>query len=141
MATNPLQTASLPSLAQHQQSDTGLTSALASRYHAHLPIATLSTQGIVAINTCTDPGRGVDGGKEGSAHQAAEELSQRAYTRLGQRSEDQAVVFLYVMSIFKQPDRKANKVQGRVWLRQDDDPRTHAEDTSLVFLHASVEED
>ncbi|KAF1850434.1 glycosyltransferase family 2 protein [Cucurbitaria berberidis CBS 394.84] len=94
MATNPIQNASLPSLAQHQQSDTGLTSALASRYHAHLPIATLSTQGIVAINTCTDPSRGVDGGKEGSAHQAAEDLSQRAYTRLGQRSEDQAVVFL-----------------------------------------------
>ncbi|CAO2653427.1 Nn.00g028380.m01.CDS01 [Neocucurbitaria sp. VM-36] len=94
MATNPLQNASLPSLAQHQQSDTGLTSALASRYHAHLPIATLSTQGIVAINTCTDASRGVDGGKEGSAQQAAEGLAQRAYTRLGQRSEDQAVVFL-----------------------------------------------
>ncbi|KAJ4364397.1 hypothetical protein N0V83_008991 [Neocucurbitaria cava] len=94
MASNPLQTASLPSLAQHQQSDTGLTAALASRYHAHLPIATLSTQGIVAINTCTDASRGVDGGREGSAQQAAEGLAQRAYTRLGQRSEDQAVVFL-----------------------------------------------
>ena len=94
MATNPLQNPSLPSLAQHQQSDTGLTAALASRYHAHLPIATLSSQGIVAINTCTDASRGVDGGKEGSAHQAAEDLAQRAYTRLGQRSEDQAIVFL-----------------------------------------------
>ncbi|KAH7371094.1 chitin synthase-domain-containing protein [Pyrenochaeta sp. MPI-SDFR-AT-0127] len=94
MASNPLQNASLPALAQHQQSDTGLTSALASRFHAHLPIATLSTQGLVAVNTYTDASRGADGGKEGSAHQAAEELAQRAYMRLGQRSEDQAVVFL-----------------------------------------------
>ncbi|OAL43010.1 chitin synthase 6 [Pyrenochaeta sp. DS3sAY3a] len=94
MASNPLQNPSLPSLAQHQQSDTGLTSALASRYHAHMPIATLSSQGIVAINTCTDASRGVDGGKEGSAQQAAEDLANRAYLRLGQRSEDQAVVFL-----------------------------------------------
>ncbi|KAJ6265608.1 glycosyltransferase [Bipolaris maydis] len=94
MASNPLQNPSLPSLPQHQQNDTGLTSALASRYHAHLPIAHLSSQGIVAINTCTDSSLGVDGGKEGSAQQAAEDLSQRAYTRLGQRSEDQAVVFL-----------------------------------------------
>ena len=96
MASNPLQNPSLPSLPQHQQNDTGLTSALASRYHAHLPIACLSSQGIVAINTCTDSSLGVDGGKEGSAQQAAEDLAQRAYTRLGQRSEDQAVVFLYV---------------------------------------------
>ncbi|KAF1838871.1 chitin synthase 6 [Decorospora gaudefroyi] len=94
MASNPLQNPSLPSLPQHQQNDTGLTSALASRYHAHLPVATLSSQGIVAINTCTDASLGVDGGKEGSAHQAAEDLSQRAYMRLGQRSEDQAIVFL-----------------------------------------------
>lgn len=94
MAANPLHNPSLPALAQHQQSDTGLTSALASRYHAHLPIATLSSQGIVAVNTYTDASRGVDGGKEGSAHQAAEDLAQRAYMRLGQRSEDQAVVFL-----------------------------------------------
>ena len=99
MASNPLQNASLPSLPQHQQSDTGLTSALASRYHAHLPIATLSSQGIVAINTCTDSSRGVDGGKEGSAHQAAEELAQRAYLRLGQRLEDQVALFLYVIQI------------------------------------------
>jgi len=75
MASNPLQNPSLPSLPQHQQNDTGLTSALASRYHAHLPIASLSSQGIVAINTCTDASLGVDGGKEGSAHQAAEDLS------------------------------------------------------------------
>ncbi|KAH9870884.1 hypothetical protein J1614_006456 [Plenodomus biglobosus] len=94
MASNPLQNSSLPALAQHQQSDTGLTSALASRYHAHLPIATLSSQGIVAVNTYTDASRGVDGGKEGSAHQAAEDLAQRSYMRLGQRSEDQAIVFL-----------------------------------------------
>ncbi|CBX99339.1 hypothetical protein LEMA_P085780.1 [Plenodomus lingam JN3] len=99
MASNPLQNSSLPALPQHQQSDTGLTSALASRYHAHLPIATLSSQGIVAVNTYTDASRGVDGGKEGSAHQAAEDLAQRSYMRLGHRSEDQAIVFLYVNSI------------------------------------------
>jgi chitin synthase len=96
MASNPLQNPSLPALPQHQQSDTGLTAALASRYHAHLPVASLSSQGIVAINTCTDSSRGLDGGKEGSAHQAAEDLAERAYMRLGQRSEDQAIVFLYV---------------------------------------------
>lgn len=96
MASNPLQNPSLPSLAQHQQSDTGLTSALASRYHAHMPIANLSSQGFVAVNTYTDASRGVDGGKEGSAHQAAEDLAHRSYTRLGQRSEDQAIVFLCV---------------------------------------------
>jgi chitin synthase len=94
MATNPLQNPSLPALGQHQQSDTGLTSALASRYHAHMPIATLSSHGIVAVNTCTDASRGIDGGKEGSAQQGAEEMGQRAYLRLGHRSEDQVVVFL-----------------------------------------------
>jgi chitin synthase len=98
MASNSLQNPSLPALPQHQQNDTGLTAALASRYHAHLPIASLSSQGIVAINTCTDSSVGVDGGKEGSAHQAAEDLAQRSYMRLGQRSEDQAIVFLYVQA-------------------------------------------
>ncbi len=98
MASNPLQTSSLPQLPQHQQSDTGLTSALASRYHAHLPVASLSSHAIVAINTCTDASRGVDGGKEGSAQQSIEELAQRAYLRLGHRSEDQAVIFMYVVA-------------------------------------------
>ncbi|KAF1912818.1 chitin synthase-domain-containing protein [Ampelomyces quisqualis] len=94
MTANVLQQPSLPALPTHQQNDTGVTGALASRYHAHLPVALISSQGFVSINTYTDASRGVDGGKEGSAHQAAEDLAQRAYMRLGQRSEDQVVVFL-----------------------------------------------
>ncbi|KAF2472950.1 uncharacterized protein BDR25DRAFT_258493 [Lindgomyces ingoldianus] len=85
---------SLPSLPQHLQSDTQLTAHLASRFHAHLPTATLSSHAIISLNTYTDASRGPDGGKDGSAHQAAEDLAQRAYMRLGQRSEDQAIVFL-----------------------------------------------
>ncbi|KAL5113990.1 hypothetical protein ACEQ8H_008137 [Pleosporales sp. CAS-2024a] len=94
MATNVLQQPSLPALPTHQQNDTGVTAALASRYHAHLPVALLSSHGFVSVNTYTDASRGVDGGSHGSAHQAAEHLAQRAYMRLGQRSEDQVVVFL-----------------------------------------------
>ncbi|KAH7128734.1 chitin synthase-domain-containing protein [Dendryphion nanum] len=85
---------SLPSLPQHLQSDTHLTAHLASRFHAHLPTASLSSHAIISLNTYTDSSRGPDGGKDGSAHQAAEDLAQRAYMRLGQRSEDQAIVFL-----------------------------------------------
>ncbi|KAF2265947.1 hypothetical protein CC78DRAFT_460208 [Lojkania enalia] len=85
---------SLPSLPQHLQSDTHLTAHLASRFHAHLPTATLSSHAIISLNTYTDASRGPDGGKDGSTQQAAEDLAQRAYMRLGQRSEDQAVVFL-----------------------------------------------
>jgi chitin synthase len=85
---------SLALLPAHQQTDTGLTSALASRFHAHMPTATLSSHAIISLNTYTDPSRGVDGGKDGSAVQAAEDVAQRAYMRLGQRSEDQAIVFL-----------------------------------------------
>ncbi|XPT01317.1 Chitin synthase [Ascochyta lentis] len=94
MANNSLQQPSLALLPQHQQTDTGLTSALASRFHAHMPTATLSSHAIISLNTYTDPSRGVDGGEDGSAVQAAKDLAQRAYMRLGQRSEDQAVVFL-----------------------------------------------
>jgi chitin synthase len=85
---------SLPALAQHHQSDTNITAHLASRFHAHLPTAQLSSHAIISLNTYTDASRGADGGKDGSAHQAAEDLAQRAYMRLGQRSEDQAIVFL-----------------------------------------------
>jgi chitin synthase len=85
---------SLPALPPHLQSDTHLTAHLASRFHAHMPVATLSSHGIVALNTYTDSSLGPDGGKEGSAMAAAEELALRAWTRLGHRSESQAVVFL-----------------------------------------------
>ncbi|KAF2193313.1 glycosyltransferase family 2 protein [Zopfia rhizophila CBS 207.26] len=86
--------ASLPSLPQHLQSDTQLTAHLASRFHAHLPTASLSSHAIISLNTYTDASRGPDGGKDGSAHQAAEDLAQRSYMRLGHRSENQAIVFL-----------------------------------------------
>ncbi|KAF2010307.1 glycosyltransferase family 2 protein [Aaosphaeria arxii CBS 175.79] len=85
---------SLPSLPQHLQSDTHLTAHLASRFHAHSPTASLSSHAIISLNTYSDSSRGPDGGKDGSAHQAAEDLAQRAYMRLGQRSEDQAILFL-----------------------------------------------
>ncbi|OCK84288.1 glycosyltransferase family 2 protein [Lepidopterella palustris CBS 459.81] len=85
---------SLPSLPAHLQSDTQLTAHLASRFHAHLPVATLSSHAIISLNTYTDSTRGPDGGKDGSAMAAAEELAMRAWTRLGNRSESQAVVFL-----------------------------------------------
>jgi chitin synthase len=94
MTTSALQQPSLPSLPGHQQTENAITGHLASRFHAHLPVANISSHGFVAINTNTDPSRGVDGGKDGSALQATEDLAQRAYMRLGQRSEDQAVVFL-----------------------------------------------
>ncbi|EEP81670.1 chitin synthase 6 [Uncinocarpus reesii 1704] len=75
MAANPLGAAapshaqsSLPSLPQHLQTDTQLTAHLASR--------------------------GPDGLKEGSAMGEAEDLAKRAWTRLGSRGENQAVVFL-----------------------------------------------
>jgi chitin synthase len=88
------QQASLPALPSHLQSDTQLTAHLASRFHAHLPTSQLSSHAIISLNTYTDSSLGHDGGKDGSAHQAAEDLAQRAYMRLGLRSEDQAIVFL-----------------------------------------------
>jgi chitin synthase len=94
MAANILQQPNLALQPAHQQTDTGLTSALASRFHAHMPTATLSSHAIVSLNTYTDPSRGVEGGEDGSAVQAVKDLAHRAYMRLGQRSEDQAVVFL-----------------------------------------------
>lgn len=94
MASNVLQQPSLTALPQHQQNENGITSALASRFHAQLPVATLSSHALIAFNTFKDASRGVDGGKDGSAHQFSEDLVQRAYNRLGQRSEDQAIVFL-----------------------------------------------
>ena len=86
--------ASLPSLPAHLQSDTHLTAHLASRFHAHIPTAKLSSQALICVNTYTSSTRGRNGGKEGSAMAEAEDLARRAWTRLGSRGEDQAVVFL-----------------------------------------------
>ncbi|MCJ1313918.1 hypothetical protein MMC25_007598 [Agyrium rufum] len=86
--------ASLPSLPAYLQSDTHLAAHLASRFHVSLPTARLSSQGLVSINTYTSSSKGPNGGTEGSAMGEAEELAGRAYTRLGSRGENQAVVFL-----------------------------------------------
>lgn len=85
---------SLPLLPAHLQSDTNLTAHLASRAHAHIYASRLSSHAIISVNSYTDPSKGPDGGKEGSAIGAAEELASRAWARLGHRSENQAVVFL-----------------------------------------------
>ncbi|KAJ5129772.1 Fungal chitin synthase [Penicillium bovifimosum] len=85
---------SLPSLPAHLQSDTHLTAHLASRFHVGLPTARLSSQALIALNTYSSATKGPDGGKEGSAAGEAEDLARRAFTRLGARAENQAVVFL-----------------------------------------------
>ncbi|CAL5868156.1 uncharacterized protein PFLUO_LOCUS2380 [Penicillium psychrofluorescens] len=85
---------SLPSLPAHLQSDTHLTAHLASRFHVGLPTARLSSQALISLNTYTTATKGPDGGKEGSAAGEAEDLARRAFTRLGARGENQAVVFL-----------------------------------------------
>lgn len=85
---------SLPALPTHLQSDTHLTAHLASRFHVSLPIAQLSSHALISLNTYSSSTKGPDGGKEGSAMGGAEELAERAWRRLGARSENQAVVFL-----------------------------------------------
>jgi chitin synthase len=95
-ASNPPQhaQASLPLLPAHLQSDTQLTSHLASRFHQHLPTSQLSSRAVIAINTHSSSHVGPDGGEEGSSMGAAKELASRAWARLGHRSENQAVTFL-----------------------------------------------
>ncbi|OAA68366.1 chitin synthase [Niveomyces insectorum RCEF 264] len=85
---------SLPSLPAHLQSDTHITAHLASRFHVSLPTARLSSHALISLNTYTSSSKGVEGGKEGSALAGAEDIADRAYLRLGHRSENQAVLFL-----------------------------------------------
>lgn len=85
---------SLPALPAHLQSDTHITSHLASRFHVSLPTTNLSSHAIISLNTYTSSSKGPNGGKEGSAMGAAEELASRAWTRLASRQENQAIVFL-----------------------------------------------
>ncbi|KAI1330857.1 glycosyltransferase family 2 protein [Xylariaceae sp. FL0255] len=85
---------SLPSLPAHLQSDTHLTAHLASRFHVSIPTARLSSHALISLNTYTSSTKGADGGKEGSAMAGAEDIADRAFLRLGHRSENQAVVFL-----------------------------------------------
>ncbi|KAI0406168.1 chitin synthase [Xylaria palmicola] len=85
---------SLPSLPAHLQSDTHLTAHLASRFHVAIPTARLSSHALISLNTYTSSTKGLDGGKEGSAMAGAEDIADRAFLRLGHRSENQAVLFL-----------------------------------------------
>lgn len=94
MATAPTSQQNLASLPAHSMSDTNITSHIASRYHSHLPITTLSSQGYISVNTYTNSSKGPNGGKDGSAMGAAEELAARMWTRLGHKQESQAAVFL-----------------------------------------------
>lgn len=87
---------SLPALPSHLQNDVHLTAHLASRFHVSLPTALLSSHALISLNTYTTSTKGPNGSKEGSAMAGAEEMADRAWTRLGARSENQAVVFLYV---------------------------------------------
>ncbi|KAI6252809.1 hypothetical protein MCOR07_008769 [Pyricularia oryzae] len=85
---------SLPALPAHLQSDTHLTGHLASRFHVSLPTAKLSSHAFISINTYTSSSKGQDGGKAGSAQGEAEDMADRAFLRLGHRSENQAILFL-----------------------------------------------
>lgn len=87
---------SLPALPAHLQSDTDLTGHLASRFHVSLPTAKLSSHAFISINTYTSSSKGQDGGKAGSAQGEAEDMADRAFLRLGHRSENQAILFLCV---------------------------------------------
>ncbi|KAL2130321.1 hypothetical protein VTI74DRAFT_6593 [Chaetomium olivicolor] len=85
--------ASLPSLPAHSQSDTQLTAHLASRFHVSIPTARLSSHALICLNTYTSSTKG-DGTRDSCAMSAAEDLAERAFLRLGHRSENQAVLFL-----------------------------------------------
>ncbi|KJZ78068.1 hypothetical protein HIM_02705 [Hirsutella minnesotensis 3608] len=85
---------SLPSLPAHLQSDTHITGHLASRFHVSHPTARLSSHALISLNTYTSSTKGPDGGKAGSAMAGAEDMADRAWLRLGHRSESQAIVFL-----------------------------------------------
>ncbi|KAI1379347.1 glycosyltransferase family 2 protein [Hypoxylon crocopeplum] len=85
---------SLPSLPAHLQSDTHLTAHLASRFHVSIPTARLSSHALISLNTYTSSTKGLDGGKEGSAMAGAEDMADRAFLRLGHRTENQAILFL-----------------------------------------------
>ncbi|PHH62254.1 hypothetical protein CDD81_7314 [Ophiocordyceps australis] len=85
---------SLPLLPAHLQSDTHITGHLASRFHVSLPTAKLSSHGLICLNTYTSSTKGPDGGKAGSAMAGAEDMADRAWLRLGHRSESQVIVFL-----------------------------------------------
>jgi chitin synthase len=63
-------------------------------FHVSLPVARLSSQALICLNTYTSSSKGPNGGKDGSAMGEAEALARRAWVRLGNRQENQAFVFL-----------------------------------------------
>ena len=67
-----------------------------SRFHVGIPTACLSSQALISLNTFASSTKGPDGDKDGSVLAETEDLARRAYTRLGTRGENQAVVFLWV---------------------------------------------
>lgn len=85
---------SLPSLPAHLQSDTHITAHLASRFHVSLPTARLSSHALISLNTYSSSTKDADGGRDGSAQAEAENMADRAFLRLGHRSENQAILFL-----------------------------------------------
>ena len=86
--------ASLPSLPDHIHDETNITAHLASRFHAHLPTAQLSSHAYICINNYHSPTVGINGGEEGSSKAAMKDLATRAFARVGHRKENQAIVFL-----------------------------------------------
>jgi chitin synthase len=84
----------LSALPEHLQSDTGLGSHLAGRFHAHLPTARLSSHAVIAINNYGSSARGPNGDEAGSAMASMKDVATRAWARLGYRSENQAMIFL-----------------------------------------------
>lgn len=84
----------LSALPEHLQSDTGLGTHLAARFHAHLPTARLSSHATIAINNYGSSARGPNGDEEGSAMASMKDLASRLWARLGYRNENQAVIFL-----------------------------------------------
>jgi hypothetical protein len=125
---------SLPSLPAHLQSDTHLTAHLASRFHVSLPISRLSSQALISINTYTTSASKGDGTRDASAMGGAEDMADRAFIRLGHRSENQAILFLYaslgVLQVLFAPLIADTRKQRRVWLGQDDSSK------SLGDLHS-----
>ena len=130
--------ASLPALPPHLQSDTHLTAHLASRFHVSLPTAKLSSQALICLNTYTSSTRGPNGEKEGSAMAEAEEMARRAWTRLGSRAEDQAIVFLYVQAGPGVIGPTLTVQQRRVGFRKDDSQVTPPFILPLLFLHTTI---
>lgn len=132
--------ANIAALPSHLISDTGITSHIASRYHAHFPVSNLSSHGVVSLNTYTSSTRGPNGGKDGSGMGAMEEMANRIWTRLSNRQENQAVIFLYVHPPARVPAGKMlTASQWRVRLRQDHSEIAPAILTASVLLHTSVQ--